>query len=239
MATHAPSEGFSSVGYDEAMRRARALIPLLREEAPASERAGCLTPAVMDALHRSGLIRCLQPRVWGGMELDLAAYFDIPEMISRGDICAGWVLANLASHHRNLVWWPPRAQAEVWGADPAAGVAAGVAFPQGRGRRVDGGMMLTGEWSFSSGTDCSDWSMLGCIVREEDKPIDWVYCLVHRDHYETVDDWQVLGMRATGSKTVRCAEVFVPEHRVLSMHVARPGHSWPGLAVHRNPQYRV
>jgi 3-hydroxy-9,10-secoandrosta-1,3,5(10)-triene-9,17-dione monooxygenase len=54
-----------------------------------------------------------------------------------------------------------------------------------------------------------------------------------------IDDWHVLGMRATNSKTVRCKDVFVPTHRTLSMHVANPGHSWPGLEVHRNPHYRI
>ena len=46
-------------------------------------------------------------------------------------------------------------------------------------------------------------------------------------------------MRSTSSKTVRCKDVFVPAHRALSMYVARPGHLWPGTAVHRNPLYRI
>jgi len=36
--------GFSDVGYDEAMRRARELIPFLREQAPKCEEARRLTP---------------------------------------------------------------------------------------------------------------------------------------------------------------------------------------------------
>jgi 3-hydroxy-9,10-secoandrosta-1,3,5(10)-triene-9,17-dione monooxygenase len=46
-------------------------------------------------------------------------------------------------------------------------------------------------------------------------------------------------MRATSSKTIRCKDVFVPQHRVISMQLAKPGHEWPGLAVHRNPHYRL
>jgi 3-hydroxy-9,10-secoandrosta-1,3,5(10)-triene-9,17-dione monooxygenase len=38
---------------------------------------------------------------------------------------------------------------------------------------------------------------------------------------------------------VRCKDVFVPQHRVNSMYLARPGHKWPGLDVHRNPDYRI
>lgn len=239
MDTAKPALGFSGVGYDEAMRRARELIPFLRERAPLCEEARKLTPDVIDALNRTGLLRYLQPKAWGGMELPFVAYFDIPEMLSRGDISVGWVVANLASHHRNLAWFEPRAQEEVWGANPDAGIASGIAFHQGRGRRADGGVVLSGEWSFSSGTDHSDWSLLACIVREGEKPVDYVFCLLHRTQYEVVDDWHTLGMRATNSKTVRCKEVFVPDYRVVSMQLARPDHAWPGLATNRNPHYRI
>ena len=235
----AETVGFSDVGYDEALRRAQALVPFLREQAPKCEALRRLTPEVMDALNRAGLFRYLQPKAWGGMELPFVAYFDIPEMLARGDISVGWVVANLGSHHRNLVWWPAKAQEEVWGENPDAGIASGIAFQQGRGTPAAGGVSLSGEWNFSSGTDHSDWSMLACTVRESDKVVDYVYCLVHRSQYEVIDDWHTLGMRATNSKTVRCNDVFVPGHRVLSMHVAKPGHAWPGLEVHRNPHYRI
>ena len=234
-----PAAGFSDVGYKEAMRRAHELVPFLREQAPKCEEARKLTPAVMDALNRTGMLRYLQPKVRGGMELPFIAYFDIPEMLARGDISVGWVVANLASHHRNLVWWDPKAQEEVWSQDPDAGIASGIAYQQGRGAPADGGIVLSGEWNFSSGTDHSNWSMLACIVREGGKPVDYVYCLLHRSDYEVVDDWHTLGMRATSSKTVRCKDVFVPTYRVLSMYVAREGHSWPGLEIHRNPHYRI
>lgn len=234
-----PVTDFSGVDYAEALRRARELIPFLRDEAPRCEELRRLTPAVMAALNRNGLLRYLQPKAWGGMELPYVAYFDIPEMLSRGDISVGWVVTNLSSHHRNLVWWDVRAQEEVWGANRDAGIASGIAYPQGRGVPADGGVLLSGEWSLSSGTDHSDWNMLACIVRDGDRIVDYMYCLLHRSQYEVVDDWHTLGMRATSSKTVRCKDVFVPAYRALSMYVAREGHVWPGLAAHANPLYRI
>src|SRR5688572_4710046 len=231
---------FSKVTYAQALARARDLIPLLREQAPKCEALRRLTPEVMDALHETGLLRYLQPKVWGGMELPFVAHYDIPEMLARGDISTAWVAVNLAGHHRSLTWWPRRAQEEVWGENPDAGIASGIAYQQGRAQPVEGGVRLTGEWNFSSGTDHSDWSQLAAIVREGDKPADYVFCLLHRTQYEVIDDWQTLGMRATSSKTARCREVFIPAHRVVSMYFAKPGgHSFPGLEEHRNPAYRV
>ncbi|HYH43663.1 MAG TPA: acyl-CoA dehydrogenase family protein [Burkholderiales bacterium] len=231
---------FSNVTSEEAIARARALIPFLRDQAPKNEALGRLTPEVLEAIHENGLFRYLQPKAWGGMELPFVAHYDIPEMLARGDISTAWVVVNLAGHHRSMTWWEPRAQTEVWGEDPDAGIASGIAYQQGRGVPVDGGLMLTGEWNFSSGTDHSNWHQLAAIVREGDKPVDYVFCLLERSQIEVLDDWQTLGMRATSSKTVRCKDVFIPAHRVVSMYLQKPGgHSFPGLEIHRNPAYRV
>ena len=230
---------FSGVGYEEAMRRARELIPFFRSHAAECEKARRLTPAVMEALNRSGLIRYLQPKAWGGMELPFVAYYDMPEMLSRGDISVGWTVHNLASHHRTVGWYERKAQEEVWGPSPDVCVASGIAFQQGRGVPVDGGVMLSGEWNFSSGTDHSDWNLLACVLRQGGEPVDYLFCLVPLADYEVVDDWHVLGMRATSSKTVRCKDVFVPAYRTISMQVGKPGHTWPGLKYNSNPHFRI
>ncbi len=235
---------FSNVSYDEAIERAHALIPFLRRHAAANDKATLLVPEVVNALHENGLWRYIQPKIWGGMELDFVAYFDIPEMIGRGDAATAWVVANLASHHRGLALWPKEAQEEIWGRNPDILIASGIAFMQGSGRKVDGGIELSGKWGFSSGVDHSEWEQLACVVKDADnenegKPIDWVMCQVPRPQFEVIDDWQTLGMRGTGSRTVTCNKVFVPAHRALSMHVANPAHEYPGLKLHTNPTFRV
>ena len=231
---------FSGVGYDEALERARALIPFLRQHGANNDKATKLVAEVMGALHENGLLRYIQPKVWGGMELDFVAYFDVPEMLGRGDASTAWVVANLASHHRGLALWPKQTQEEIWGNSPDTLIASGIAFMQGAGRKVDGGIELSGKWGFSSGVDHSEWEQLACIVKDADgKPIDWMMCQMPRPQFEVIDDWQTLGMRGTGSRTVTCKNVFVPEHRALSMHVADPAHEYPGLRVHTNSMFKV
>src|SRR2546428_4451161 len=46
-------------------------------------------------------------------------------------------------------------------------------------------------------------------------------------------------MRATGSKSVRADEVFVPEHRALCMYLARGGSDFPGASLNPGAVYRV
>ena len=235
----ASAPNFSAVTYGEALERARALIPVLRAQAEQGEAERCIPPATINALHAAGLIRISQPRRWGGMELPFAAHFDVPELLARGDPSVAWTLGNLAIHHWMLALYDPRAQEEVWRSDSQALIAGGIAFPQGAGRKVDGGFLLSGRWNFSSGVDLCAWNMLACIVRDGEQAVDYRMCLVPRVEYAIIDDWHTLGMRATGSKTVACEEVFVPEHRALSMLEARGGDAFPGAQANPNPLYRI
>ena len=55
--TPASRKSFADVDYDEALRRATALIPLLKQHASESEKLTHMAPAVVAALHETGLLR--------------------------------------------------------------------------------------------------------------------------------------------------------------------------------------
>ena len=111
----APS--FAGVGYEEALASARSLIPAMRERAAHAEEERILLPETLADLHRSGVLRVLQPKRWGGMELDYVGYVDFSEMLARGCASTGWNVGNLLIHHWMLALYDERAQQEVWGAD--------------------------------------------------------------------------------------------------------------------------
>ncbi len=234
-----PARSFAGVDLAEAKRRAESLIPKIRALAPKQEEARRLIPEMMDLLHEQGLYRMLQPKRWGGMELPFPAIFEVPELIGRGDSSTAWNLGNLGIHHWMLALFDPKLQEEVWGENPDELIASGIAYPQGKARRVDGGIVLSGYWNFSSGVDPSGWNQLACIVRDGDKVVDHRMCMVKAGEYEVIDDWQVLGMRGTGSKSVKIEELFLPEYRSISMYQARGGGDFPGAKVNPNPSYRV
>lgn len=238
-APHQPAPGFAGVSYAEAIERARKLVPALRGRAAAAEAARTMSPETIADLHASGLIRTMQPKRWGGMELDYVAYVDFPLELARGDASAGWNLANLQIHHWMLALYDERAQAEVWGANPDALIASGIAFPQGQGRRADGGFVVSGKWNFSSCSNIADWNMLAVTVKDGERVVDHRMCLLHKSQYQVIDDWKVLGMRSTGSMTVVAKDVFVPEHKALCMYDTRGGDKFPGAQGNRNPAYQV
>ena len=233
------ASNFAGVTYSEALDRARALVPALRSRAAAAEAARTMPAATRADLHASGLLRTLQPQRWGGMEFDFVAYVDFPLEIGRGCASTGWNFANLQVHHWMLALYDERAQEEVWGADPDALIASGIAFAQGSGRRVDGGFVVSGRWNFSSCVNIADWNMLAVTVKDGERVVDHRMCLLHKSEYEVIDDWQVLGMRSTGSMTVVAKDVFVPEYKALCMYDTRGGDRFPGARSNPNPAYQV
>jgi 3-hydroxy-9,10-secoandrosta-1,3,5(10)-triene-9,17-dione monooxygenase len=223
------------------MRRAREIVPILRERAAEAEDARMLIRANEQLLHESGLFRFHQPRSFGGMELDFVAVVDIPAELARGCPSTAWNVGNVACHHWILGYYDPETQREVWGSNPDALIASSIALAAGRGRRADGGFIVNGRWPFSSAVDNSDWNMLAVSVYDDDgkTPIDWRLCLVPKTDYEIIDTWYAMGMAATGSKDVAVGELFVPERRALPLQRCRGGREHPGAALNGGPLFRI
>jgi 3-hydroxy-9,10-secoandrosta-1,3,5(10)-triene-9,17-dione monooxygenase len=232
---------FSAVGYDEAIRRARDLVPVLREAAREAEEERALTRSTEQILHESGLFRFHQPKAFGGMELDFVAVVDIPAELARGCASTAWAVANMACHHWILGYYEPETQHEVWDANPDALIASSIALAAGRARKTEGGFIVNGRWPFSSVVDNSDWNMLAVSVFEEEgkPPVDWRLCLVPKDDYEIIDTWHAMGMAGTGSKDVSVKELFVPERRALALQRCRGGFAHPGAVLNKSALYGI
>ncbi|TMK00893.1 MAG: acyl-CoA dehydrogenase [Alphaproteobacteria bacterium] len=232
---------FSGVGYDEAMRRAREIVPVLRERAQRAENARMLTRDNEQLLHESGLFRFHQPKAFGGMQLPFVAVVDIPAELARGCPSTAWSVGNVACHHWILGYYEPETQREVWESNPDALIASSIALAAGRGRKAPGGFIVNGRWPFSSAVDNSEWNMLAVSVYEEDggAPVDWRLCLVPKSDYEIIDTWYAMGMAATGSKDVAVSELFVPERRALPLLRCRGGREHPGAALNGGSLFAI
>jgi 3-hydroxy-9,10-secoandrosta-1,3,5(10)-triene-9,17-dione monooxygenase len=231
---------FSGVSYDEAMRRARECVPVLRERAQACEHARVLLRENEQLLHETGLFRFHQPKRFGGMELPFQAIVDIVAETARGCPSTAWNIGNLGCHHWVLAYYPEKTQREVWDANPDALIASSIALAAGRGRKVDGGFVVSGRWPFSSGVDNSDWNMLAVTVYDDAKTaVDWRLCLVPKTDYQILDTWYAMGMVGTGSKDIEVKDLFVPEPRALALPLCRGGSEHPGAKTNPGPLYRV
>src|ERR671914_2707343 len=125
---------FSGIGYDEAMRRARDIVPTLRERAQKCEDARALLPENEKLLHETGLFRYHQPKRFGGMELPFVAIVDVVAELARGCPSTAWNVGNLGCHHWILGYYEPATQHELWDENPDVLIASSIALPA-----VDGG----------------------------------------------------------------------------------------------------
>jgi 3-hydroxy-9,10-secoandrosta-1,3,5(10)-triene-9,17-dione monooxygenase len=232
-------DDFSTVGYEEAMRRAREIVPVLLERAQKCEDARLLLPENEKLLHQTGLFRFHQPKRFGGMELPFVAVVDIVSELARGCPSTAWNVGNLGCHHWILGYYEPETQHEVWDQNPDVLIASSIALAAGRGRKAKDGFVVSGRWPFSSGVDNSDWNMLAVTIYDEEKAVDWRLCLVPKSDYKVIDTWYAMGMIGTGSKDIEVKEVFVPERRALALTRCRGGLEHPGARLNSGPLFRV
>ena len=217
------------------LERARALIPRVAERASAAAAARQLPAETIDEYRAAGILRILQPRRFGGMQGRFSLFSRIVEELTYGCASSAWVYAVLAEHQWIIAQYPEEAQIDVWGEDPEA-VASSSLAPREAARRVPGGWRLSGRYPFSSGCDYAQWAIIGTFLGEKGDPRHIAHLLVPLAEVEIVDDWQVLGLLGTGSKSLILRDVFVPEHRSVMVSDLFAG-TPPGALVH--PDYPV
>jgi 3-hydroxy-9,10-secoandrosta-1,3,5(10)-triene-9,17-dione monooxygenase len=208
------------------VERAAALVPLLRENAARTEESRRIPEENIQALADAGLFRLTVPRRLGGLEADFSTFLRVSAELGRGCGSTAWVATLVNVSNWVAALFPDRAQQEVWGADPDARVC-GVLAPSATSRAVPGGQVVTGRWGFASGSLHSQWAVLGFpIVDADGAQVDQGVALIPTSEMSIEDTWFVAGMRGTGSNTLVAEEVFVPDHRIMSVTQAVQG-SYP------------
>ena len=207
----------------ELVERIKALRPLLRKNAAKTEDDRRVAEENIQALADAGVFRITVPRRYGGYEVNMRSMLDVSAAVAEGCGSTAWAvtLINVCNWFTSL--YSQQAQDDVFGANPNARVA-GVLAPTAKTRRVDGGLIVTGKWYYSSGSLHADWGLLGVpVVNEAGVQVDQGTVLIPREQLSIEDTWYVAGMKGTGSNAFVANEVFVPDHRILSLPRAIEG----------------
>jgi len=216
-------------GLDRATARAA---ELARSLAEVTEERRALPGELVDVLREAGLLRAAVPKELGGAQLPPGVILRCAETVARGDASAGWCVSINATSSLLSAYLPERGAAEVFG-DPRS-VAAGVWAPRGAARPVDGGVIVSGQWPFCSAISHSDWLFAGCALQSTGDGANGAPVLkvlaIPTQELTILDTWHTSGLCGTGSHDATASELFVPEHRMLSVLDGPP----PGAA----PLYR-
>ncbi len=193
--------------------------------------------ATITDFHDAGFFKILQAHEYGGYEMDPQVFYSVLLELSRYCMSSAWVLGVVGVHNWQLNLFDDPAAEDVWGEDPTVLISSSYA-PVGRVTPVEGGFKLSGRWSFSSGCEHCDWVFLGAVVPTEDAPWDmsnYRTFLLPRSDYQIVDNWEVIGLKGTGSHDIVVDDVFVPEHRTHDMQSDDGGRKF----MHKPPLYRL
>jgi 3-hydroxy-9,10-secoandrosta-1,3,5(10)-triene-9,17-dione monooxygenase len=230
----------------ELIARARALRETLRAQQDESDARGCYSPEMHQTFLKAGFYRITQPRLFGGYEFDLATYYRVMLEIARGHPGVGWCLALASSHAFEVAsHWSEQAQYELFGSDGHF-IAPHRAPPMGTLTPADGGYLVDGTWDYCSGIPYANHCIVGALIKRDGAPAEIGHAVVPRAACTVLDDWggdKVLGMRASGSNSVRIEKAFVPAHHVgtLAPGLAATPESMadgtPGTRLHGNPMY--
>jgi 3-hydroxy-9,10-secoandrosta-1,3,5(10)-triene-9,17-dione monooxygenase len=198
----------------ELLNAARALVPKLAERSQDADSKGIVAPETVKEITDAGLFRVLQPQRWGGAELDPRVFYRIQMTLAEGCMSTAWIYGVIGVHYWQLSLFPEQAQQDVLTDDPAVLIAS-TYMPVGKAEPVEGGYNFSGRWSFSSGVDHCKWIFLGGLLPKKDGSgeLEHTTFLLPKSDYTIVPNWDVHGLRGTGSHDIVVENVFVPEHR--------------------------
>ena len=199
---------------------AQHIAPLVRACRDEGERERRLPVRVLAAMHLARLFRMYIPTALDGLEICPITSMIVVEEIARADAAAAWNLMLGATYGLWAAFLPEEAAREIYGAPDA--VVASALRPTGRARPVDGGFVVDGRWSFASGIRHSAWWNAGCIVGRDgggdtdaprpSAPEHWLVFFPAADG-ALIDNWDVGGLRGTGSHDYAVSGLFVPQAR--------------------------
>jgi alkylation response protein AidB-like acyl-CoA dehydrogenase len=231
---------FSPAARDAALSRLLTTVVERRAEFTANQQ---LSDDVVDLMKAAGVYRALVARRFGGDEVSPAEFLRLIEKISQADGSAGWV-ASFGVSAIYLSALPLATLQTIYAAGPDVVFAGGI-FPPQPAIAVPGGIEISGRWSWGSGSPAAE--LIGVGFKLEGAPTSPANAtspaaaglprtaVMPRERVSIVKNWDVNGMKATGSHDIVVDKVVVPESwtfiRGGASSLDTPLYRYPSMAL--------
>jgi indole-3-acetate monooxygenase len=201
---------------NELLGEVDSITSILAEHAPLSEKLGHLDAPSMEAVRSTRLLRMFCPRELGGLESDPATAALVLEALARIDGSASWTIGILGSSALFAgPYLPAAATPQIYA--KSVPPMAGSFLPKGQAEPVAGGYRVKGRWPFASGIHHADWVLAGVFVPGQPQPAGARLVVLPRDEVVIHDNWQVAGLRGTGSCDFSIENMFVPDEMTCAL----------------------
>lgn len=208
------------------------LLADIRVRAAEFEQQRHISPDIIEGFKQLGVYRALVPKRLGGLEWHARQFCELIETIAQADGSAGWVASfGMAPVYLAAL---PTATFETIYRDNVDTVFAGGIFPPQPATYVDGGIEVSGRWSFSSG--CMGATVVGVGISPRKGETTGLprMAVMPREKATIVEAWDVSGLAGTGSHDLVVDKVVVPEEwtfvRGGASNLSEPMFRYPALA---------
>ncbi len=206
-------------GRSPLVDKARALRPLIEQDAARAESESTTTKAVVDALAEAELFWILVPRELGGAEAGIEDALGVFEELAYADGSTGWsAMANATSSAFAAIYTSDDAAKSMFNPD-GRGIHAGMLGPVGTARAGGDGFVVNGRYQFGSG--CAHATWFGAGTQEVDAdgaPLNDEVGLpalrvvfLRPEQVVLRGNWDVMGLAGTGSYDYSVDDQFVAE----------------------------
>jgi alkylation response protein AidB-like acyl-CoA dehydrogenase len=200
------------------LERARALGPMIDAAAASDEHATQIAPEVVRAIDQAGLYAIMVPREAGGGEAHPVDQIDVIAELSYWDGSTGWYAHAVMTG--GGVAGAFLGESAIGAIFPGGRYThcAGQAAPSGTAQREGDCFRLSGRYSFATGSPCAQWLVGGYLLQDAGKPVCdsngqpvMLWAAVPRERMTFLGNWNVLGLRGTGSFDFEVPEQLVHE----------------------------
>jgi indole-3-acetate monooxygenase len=198
------------------LERARALGPMIDAAAQADEEATELAPEVWRAIKDAGLFSIMVPREAGGGEAHPVEQIDVIAELSYWDGSTGWYShAVMTGGGVAGAFLGERAIAEVFPGGRYSHCSGQVA-PTGKAEKVGDHYRVSGRYSFATGSPRAQWLVGGYLLHDKGEQVldasgqpSLLWGIVPRSGVKFLGNWEVLGLRGTGSVDFEVPEQLI------------------------------
>lgn len=198
------------------VQRITRIATLIESVGGRNEALGQLVPEVVDALHEQRLFRMLLPRAYGGEEIDIVTWFAALEALGKLDASTAWCVGQINGCAATASGVAAAVARTIWG-DPRAALSWGPPINARAVEEPDGSHRVSGEWGMASGSRHATWiGLMAPVFDANGAPVVLPHGAPTRVFFvpawqvEWIDNWNVTGLRATGSGGFRVKDVTVP-----------------------------
>ena len=199
--------------FEEMMARLDEIETTVRANGARNDADGRLADSTVNALRQARVFDIGLPVELGGLEFSPRQVIEVIERVTAMDGSTGWVVMALQMITGTTAAYLGEEAARELFDLPDYPLIAGQGTRFGEAKRVEGGYRLSGRWNFASGSQLADVIHTAAL---DENGVPLIFTLP-KSACTMIDNWDVMGLRATSSHDYTVEDVFVPDSHVYEV----------------------